>query len=199
VSIEAATTSVRKPAAAPLGGSDEGGAHRVYCALCGRVALEIFDSWVDNSMAMSRTLVSLSVAAAIVGAVFYIGAPPSDEGRESAGPVPAPTTDERLRKHQEAEAAVAKRYELERRKQVKAVAFEGVYRRNDEKRGDLLEGTVTNSASFPVYDVQVCLEDTCRSTSPPTLQPGAQGMFSVSLKPDRFSGSARVVWRVEPP
>lgn len=151
-------------------------------------------------MAMSRTSVSVFVAAVIIGALFFIGSPPSDEGRESAGPVPTPTIDERLRKDQEAEAAAAKRAELERRKYVKAVAFERVYRINNEQRGNLLEGTVSNGASFPVYDVQVCLEDnTCRSTSPPTLQAGAQGMFSVPLKPDQVGGNARVAWRVEPP
>jgi hypothetical protein len=147
---------------------------------------------------MSRMSISVLVAAVIVGALFYIGSPPSEEGHQSAGPTPT-LTDERLRKDQEAEAAATKDAELERRKHAKAVNFVRVYDRNDEKRGHVLEGTVTNSASFSVYNVQVCVEENCRSSFPSTLQPGAQGTFSVPLGPEQFSGSARVAWRLEPP
>jgi len=147
---------------------------------------------------MSRTSISIFVAAVIVAALFYIGSPPSEESRQSAGPVPT-LTDERLRKDQEAAAAATKGAELERQKPTKAVNFVRAYDRNDEKRGHVLEGTVINSASFSVYNVQVCVEENCRSTLPSTLEPGAQATFSVPLGPDQFSGSARVAWRLEPP
>src|SRR5438034_5978181 len=120
---------------------------------------------------MSRTSISVLVAAVIVAALFYIGSPPSEESRQSAAPTPT-LTDERLRKDQEAEvAATTKAAELDRRKQAKAVNFVRVYDRKDEKRGHVLEGTVTNSASFSVYNVQVCVEENCRSTLPSTLPP----------------------------
>jgi hypothetical protein len=74
--------------------------------------------------------------------------------------------------------------------------------RNMSKRlhgnGRFVEGSVANGASFPVYNVRVCVDDFCDYTSPSTLQPGATATFSIPANPNSFEESRglRITWDV---
>jgi hypothetical protein len=107
-------------------------------------------------------------------------------------PTPAPPMDEQQR--QQAEAARKK--QIEERRAMPAVVLQNTYNRV-YRGGPIIEGTVANSASFPVYSVRVCMGDVCQPASPSTLQPGAQGTFSFPVSHRGFP-DWKVTWDVVP-
>jgi hypothetical protein len=109
---------------------------------------------------------------------------------------PPPSTAQAERQQQE--RMIDRALEIDRRRRVQAVAMQTMVNRS-YSNGRFLEGTLTNSADFPVYGVSVCIDsgNVCRYTAPPTLRPGAQGAFSF---PTNLLGVPdwRVTWDVFP-
>jgi hypothetical protein len=78
-----------------------------------------------------------------------------------------------------ARAAETRDAEIDRRRRVRAITLQSIVNRA-YSNGRFLQGTVANGADFPVYGVRICVDsgNTCRSMTPPTLDPGARGAFS---------------------
>src|SRR5262245_19174133 len=54
--------------------------------------------------------------------------------------------------------------------------------------GLFAEGSVANGASFPVYNVRICIDEFCDYTSPSTIEPGATAAFAVPANPNSLEG-----------
>jgi hypothetical protein len=111
-------------------------------------------------------------------------------------PTPTPAPDAATVSKAEAEAA--KQKDIERRRGITAVAIQNMVIQR-YRNGNFFEGTVANGADFPVYSVQICIDQgqRCQPVAPSTLFPGAQGTFSFEVvgwnTPDY-----RITWDVVP-
>jgi hypothetical protein len=105
-------------------------------------------------------------------------------------PTPAPSAGE----HGKPEVEAARLREIEERRKAPAVVLQNMYNRL-YSNGRFVEGTVANSASFPVYGVRICVEGHCDYTSPSTLQPGAQGTFQFPARRN-YSFDEGSTWQI---
>ena len=90
-------------------------------------------------------------------------------------PTPVPDTSK-------ADAAEAAQKEIDHKRGAPAVAVQKMVVKR-YTNGLFFEGEVANGAEFPVYAVQICIENgqRCQPVAPATLQPGSQGTFSFEV------------------
>jgi hypothetical protein len=98
-----------------------------------------------------------------------------------------------------AEAAeTATKGETEKKRGGSAIAVQNIVNKA-YRNGYFVEGTLANDASFPVYDVRICIDHgrACQETAPSTLYPGATGTFSFEV-PNSNIPDCTITWTVVP-
>jgi len=61
-----------------------------------------------------------------------------------------------------------------------------------------VQGTVANSATYPVHNVLVCIKGICGYAVPSTVQPGRSARFRVRARLERYERGPdyRITWDV---